>query len=62
MAKHYESDVTQFIKQFKQDHPKAEEGQRQGRAIFWDKKIDTDLQEGYKAASIAQDPYVYYQK
>lgn len=61
MAKHYESDITKFIKQYKQDHPKAEQDQRQGRAIFWDKKVDTELQDGFRTASVSQDPYVYYQ-
>ena len=34
MAKNYESDVTQFIKQFKQTHPDAEHRQRDGSVLY----------------------------
>lgn len=61
MAKNYESEITQFIKQYKDQHPDAEARQREGRHRLWDKHIDTELQEGYRQARIAQAPYVYYQ-
>lgn len=59
MAKHYESDVTQFIKQFKQQHPDVELCQREGRARLWDKQIDPELQEQFRGARVCQRPYVY---
>ncbi|MCB5362695.1 DUF3460 family protein [Pusillimonas sp. CC-YST705] len=59
MAKHYESDVTQFIKQFKQQHPDVEQRQREGRAKLWDKHIDPELQEQFRGARLSQRPYVY---
>ena len=34
----YESDLTKFIRRFLAEHPEEVESQRQGRAIWWDKK------------------------
>lgn len=61
MANNYESELTQFLKQYKTDRPDTDAHQRAGRARLWDKYIDAELQEGFKAARVAQDPYVYYQ-
>jgi len=62
MAKNYESDITQFIKRIKDEHPDTELRQREGRARLWDKHIDPELQEGYKQARVPQQPYVYQTK
>jgi len=59
MAKNYESDVTQLIKQLKEQHPDTELRQREGRARLWDKSIDLELQEGFKQARLPLPPYVY---
>ncbi|HLS21461.1 MAG TPA: DUF3460 family protein [Paenalcaligenes sp.] len=61
MAKGYESEITEFLKNYKKQHPDTEQRQREGRARLWDKFIDPELQEGFKEAKVAQDPYVYYQ-
>ena len=45
--------------QIKAAKPQLEEGQRQGRALLWDKQIDREAQAGYRAARVAQKPYVY---
>lgn len=55
----YESDVTQFIKQMKEQKPAVEAGQRYGRSLLWDKDVDRDLQSEFSAARVAQKPYVY---
>ncbi|NYT25796.1 DUF3460 family protein [Alcaligenaceae bacterium] len=59
MAKNYESDVTQMIRQYKEQHPDTEMRQREGRARLWDKNLDAELQEGFKQANVPQRPYVY---
>lgn len=59
MAKHYESDITQFIKQYKQGHHDVELRQREGRARLWDKQVDPELQDQYRVARVCQRPYVY---
>lgn len=60
--KPYQSDVTQFIQTLKQQDPKLEERQRQGRNLLWDKPIDRDEQAEYQDARVRQQPYVYQTK
>lgn len=59
MASHYESDITQFLKDYKQKHPDAEQHQREGRARLWDRAQDPELLEGFKQGKVPQRPYVY---
>ena len=56
---HYTSEVTQFIEQMKAQKPQLEKEQRAGRALLWDKPVDRDAQQEFKAAQVAQKPYVY---
>ena len=51
---HYASEVTQFIDDLKAKKPTLEAEQRQGRAIWWDKKLDALEQADYQDASVAQ--------
>ncbi|GAA0233513.1 DUF3460 family protein [Castellaniella daejeonensis] len=62
MANNYTSELTQFLNQYKTEHPDTETRQRAGRARLWDKDLDPELQENFRAARVPQDPYVYYQK
>ena len=55
----YESDTTQFIHQLKTQRPELVAQQRQGRALLWDKQVDREVQAEFKAARVAQKPYVY---
>ncbi len=55
----YKSEVTQFIDQLKVAQPALEEGQRQGRALLWDKAVDRLAWIGFRRAQVAQKPYVY---
>lgn len=55
----YESDITQFINQLKKDKPTLEQEQRDGRARLWDRKIDADQQDEFRASRVPQKPYVY---
>jgi hypothetical protein len=58
----YQSDITQFINQLKQQKPTLEEEQRRGRSLLWDKKpIDLGERTDQKSARVQQNPYVYYQ-
>jgi len=56
---HYTSDATQFIEQLKATRPEIEAGQRQGRALLWDKNVDREAQQQAEAARVPQKPYVY---
>jgi hypothetical protein len=57
--KPYKSDVTTFIEDMKSRRPTLEQEQRAGRALLWDRDLDRDAQADYKAARVAQQPYVY---
>lgn len=61
MAKNFQSELTQFLNGYKTERADTEARQRAGRGRLWDKHIDPELQEGFKAARVPQDPYVYYQ-
>ena len=55
----YESEVTQFITALKQQRPQLEAQQRLGRNLLWDKAVDREAWKEYRAAEVAQQPYVY---
>ncbi|HEY1610109.1 MAG TPA: DUF3460 family protein [Paraburkholderia sp.] len=58
----YQSDITQFINQLKQQKPSLDEEQRRGRALLWDKQpIDLEERERQQASRVRQTSYVYYQ-
>ncbi|AFR14928.1 hypothetical protein BPC006_I1042 [Burkholderia pseudomallei BPC006] len=58
----YQSDITQFLNQLKQQKPTLEEEQRKGRALLWDKQpIDLEERDAQQRARVRQTPYVYYQ-
>jgi hypothetical protein len=58
----YQSDITQFINQLKEQKPTLEAEQRKGRALLWDKKpIDLDERSQLKTSRVEQTGYVYYQ-
>ena len=55
----YNSDATQFIEQLKAEKPDLEARQRAGMAILWDKHVDREAWEEWRAAQVPQKPYVY---
>jgi len=55
----YQSETTQFINQLKAERPDLEARQRQGRELLWDKAVDRQAWEEYRAARVPQKPYVY---
>ena len=59
MGDKYISDHTKFIADMKSKDPAIEEGQRRGRAIFWDKRVDLDESKRFQQSEVAQPAYVY---
>ena len=55
----YNSEVTQFIEQLKQQQPDLEARQRAGRALLWDKHVDREAWGEFREAEVAQQAYVY---
>jgi hypothetical protein len=58
----YESEITRFLRELKQQDPSIESGQREGRAIFWDKSPDPDLYRRFRQSGVPQPAYVYQPK
>lgn len=57
--KPYKSDITQFIDELKAKRPTLEAEQRAGRGLLWDRPQDREAEAEFKAARVAQQPYVY---
>ncbi len=59
----YESDHTKFIAELKAKNPGIEQGQREGRALLWDKApIALTEQERTAESRVKQQAYVYQNK
>jgi hypothetical protein len=59
----YESEATLFLNSLKANNQKLEQGQREGRALLWDKApIDLDTQRRTEESRINQQAYVYQNK
>ncbi|CAN7445226.1 DUF3460 family protein [Pseudoduganella sp. LjRoot289] len=59
----YESDHTLFIKKLKEQNPDMEKGQREGRALLWDKEATPlNEQDRTRASTVKQQAYVYQNK
>ena len=56
---HYTSEITAFIDDLKTKKPALEAEQREGRAIWWDKKLNLADEADYTESRIGQQPYVY---
>ncbi|KAG0321831.1 hypothetical protein BGZ97_010129 [Linnemannia gamsii] len=58
MSRHYQSEITQFIHQLKQQQPALEEAQRRGRMLLWDKSpLNLDERARQQTSRIQQKPY-----
>ena len=55
----YRSVATLFIDQLKSERPHLDADQRLGRERLWDQDVDRQAWDGYRAACVAQSPYVY---
>lgn len=59
----YESDHTKFIAELKAKNPAIEPGQREGRALLWDKEpISLSEQDRTSESRVKQQAYVYQNK
>jgi hypothetical protein len=55
----YESEHTKFMREWLAKHPQELEEQKKGRALWWDKPQDLDMQERLKRATVPVKPYYY---
>lgn len=57
--KPYESDLTQFMREFLAARPQVVEQQREGRALWWDKKLNLEEIKRGDESNVPQKGYVY---
>lgn len=56
----YESELTRFLRDFKQKNPHVGELQKKNRATWWDKPQDIETWKERAAATVPQPAYVYF--
>ena len=56
----YESETTQFIRDFLNKHPEVVDKQRQARATWWDRPQDFKERERLEDAEVPMKSYEYY--
>ncbi|MDD2809991.1 DUF3460 family protein [Rhodoferax sp.] len=55
----YQSEATQFLNKLKETTPGMAARQLEGRALLWDQPLNREALSEFKAARVAQKPYVY---
>jgi len=55
----YESDATRMIRELLAEKPAIVDEQKQGRALWWDRRLDLDRLRRERESSVAQKGYVY---
>ncbi len=60
--KYYESDITVFMRKLIEEKPQIREEQKKGRGLWWDKKLDPDLQRRKAQSRVQPEPYAYQPK
>lgn len=60
MAEPYESDFTQFMREFLEKNPHIPDQQRQNRATWWDRPVDLEALKRHKASQAPVQGYYYY--
>jgi hypothetical protein len=56
----YESDVTRFLRDLKQQNPQIAELQKKNRMTWWDRPQDLQTWQEQAAAAVPQPGYVYF--
>jgi hypothetical protein len=58
-SRYYESEITRLLREVVEENPEVEKSQREGRDIFWDRKVDFDAQERQRRSEVPMKGYVY---
>jgi hypothetical protein len=58
--KNYESEATQFIRDFLNRHPEVVDKQRLARTTWWDRPQDFKERERFEKAEVSKKGYEYY--
>ena len=55
----YQSDTTQFLNEFIEQHPEEAEQRLKNRRLLWDVELNADEQQAFAESRIAKKPYTY---
>lgn len=55
----YQSDTTQFLNDFLEQHPEEAEQRLINRALLWDVTLNPEEQEDFQASKLPKKPYAY---
>jgi hypothetical protein len=55
----YQSEFTQFMNHYLEQHPEVETERRELRLTWWDRKLNLDDLRRWQEADVPQKPYVY---
>lgn len=56
---HYQSETTQFLNQYLQQHPDVAAERLENRALLWDVTLNAEEQQNFEAAKLPKKPYAY---
>ncbi len=56
---HYQSETTQFLNQYLEQHPEEAEQRLTNRGLLWDVALNAEEQAGFEAAALPKKPYAY---
>ena len=56
----YESEITRFIRDLRENNPQIVEQQKKNRATWWDRPQDLQTNRERSAATVPQPGYVYF--
>ena len=56
----YESEHTKFIRELLDKNPELEKKRQEARNLWWEKKLNKEEQQRFKASSVLMKPYVYF--
>ncbi len=59
MYYNYQSEATQFLNQFLEQHPEEAEQRLKNRNLLWDVELKEEEQQGFEAAKLPKKPYAY---
>ncbi len=58
----YESEITQFMREFLDKNPQVVEKQKKHRATWWDRPQSLEQQATDEASKVPKNSYEYYDK
>ncbi|MGB4467705.1 MAG: DUF3460 family protein [Azovibrio sp.] len=59
VVSNYESDHTRWMREMMASHPEWAADQQAGRSLWWDKKQEPELRQGFETSKEAPKPYPY---